>query len=276
MKFVLVSDLHVDMNPWNWDFLELCESDLNTIVVAGDISNDVWEVSRWLVEAKRRFENVIWVPGNHDFYNLGFHQTRLHDPEFSKKWPYPGDVPEILDHYTRWSHAHGIHFLHRDSIKIEDVTFIGATGWHDYRGGEPYSTEDQIKVWYDVLNDRMINWQRGLVKPDHLKPFDAGVKDWEYLRDSVSTARGTKVVITHHVPHRRFIWQKPHDRVWTMLHGSFVNTRMESIQDPEIRYWIYGHTHTRNMSDLGSTTYVCNARGYRGENNRWEPIILDV
>ncbi len=276
MKIAVISDIHVDLNPWDWSYLESVDRDVNTIVVAGDISNDVFEASRWLVEAKRRFENVIWVAGNHDFYNLGFHQTRVYDREFSAKWPYPCDVAEMVNHYKRWSEAHGITFLHRSTVTIEGVTFIGATGWHDYRGGEPYSSEDQIKVWYDVLNDRMINWQQGLIKPDHLKPFDAGVRDWEAVRDHVETTDGPLVVITHHIPHRRFLWQRPHDRVWTMLHGSFANTRFESIVDPKIRYWIYGHTHRRDMADIGPTTYVCNARGYRGENDRWEPVILEV
>lgn len=276
MKFVLVSDVHVDMNRWDWSCLEDIDSDVNTLVVAGDISNDVFETSQWLVFAKQRFSNVVWVPGNHDFYNIGFHQTRLHNPDFSTVWPYPGDVPSILVHYQRWSDANGIHFLHRNKVEIDGVTFIGATGWHDYQGGEPYSTEDQIKVWYNVLNDRMINWQQGLIKPDHLKPFDAGVRDWEYIKDQVSISNDPTVVITHHVPHRRLLWQKPNDRIWTLLHGSFANTKMESIVDPKIRYWIYGHTHQRNMVDIGQTTYVCNARGYQDENKNWEPVVLEV
>jgi predicted phosphodiesterase len=276
MKFALVSDIHVDLNRWDWECLENMDPDVNTLVVAGDISNDVREASRWLILAKQRFTNVVWVAGNHDFYNLGFHQTRVYDREFEEKWPYPHDMPEMLDHYQRWSDTNGITFLHRNKVVIDGVTFVGATGWHDYRAGDPYSTEDQIKVWYEVLNDRTIPWQRGLIQPDHLKPFDAGVRDWEYIRDQIPMIEGPVVAVTHHIPNRRFLWQRPHDRVWTLLHGSFANTRMESIVDPKIRYWIYGHTHQRDMASIGPTTYVCNAKGYRGENDNWTPIVLEV
>ena len=271
-----MSDVHVDLSPWDWSCLDETPSDVNVAVVAGDISNDVWQTSRWLVDLKKRFNTVVWVAGNHDFYNIGFHQTRLYDPEWSKIWPYPSDVAEIYDHYRRWSDANGITFLHRRAEMINGVKFVGATGWHDFRGGEPYSTEDQIKVWYDILNDNTIRWQKGLLAPDHLKPMDAGLRDWEAITNLVLGSTDPVVVITHHIPHRRFLWQKPHDRVWTMLHGSFVNTRMESIVDPSIKYWIYGHTHQRGMMDIGSTTYVCNAKGYHGENPRWEPLILEV
>lgn len=276
MKFVLISDVHVDMNKWDWACLDTVGPDVNTLVVAGDVSNDVFQTSRWLVDAKHRFANVIWVAGNHDFYNIGFHQTRVHDPEWSKKWPYPQTVPEMIDHYRRWSDANGIIFLHRKSVVVDGVTFVGTTGWHDYKAGEPYTSEMQIKVWYDCLNDTCIKWQSGLVKPDHLQPYDAGVRDWETMRDLIGTATGPVVAITHHIPNRRFLWQRPHDRIWTMLHGSFANTRMESIVDPKIRYWIYGHTHQRGMNELNGTTYVCNAKGYQGENQSWEPIVLEV
>lgn len=276
MKFTLVSDVHVDLNPWKWECLDPFSYDTGVLVVAGDISNDVWEVSRWLKDARHRFEHVIWVPGNHDFYNIGLHQTRLYDPVLEDKWPYPRDMQGMLDHYARWCGEHGVIFMHRSRITLNGVTFVGATGWHDYRAGEPYATEDQIKVWYDCLNDTQIRWNKNAIRPDHLAPFDAGVRDWEHIRDSVSSATGPVVVITHHLPHRRLSWQRPHDRIWTMLHGSFVNTRMEFIQDPRIRYWIYGHTHQRNMLDINGMTYVCNAKGYRGENDNWSPIMLEV
>lgn len=276
MKIALISDLHADLNPWNWECMDDVQRETNVLLIAGDLSNDVMEVSRLLVEARRRFEHVIWVPGNHDFYNTGFHRTQLVDHSFATQWPYPGHMAEMLDHYERWSEHHGITFLHRKSLVLGGITFVGATGWHDYRAGEPYGTEDQIKVWYDCLNDTQIKWRKELIRPDHLSPFDAGVQDWEYIRDSVARADGPVVVVTHHLPHRKLTWQRPHNRVWTMLHGSFVNTRMESIVDDRISYWIYGHTHQRNMVDIGGTTYVCNAKGYRSENDNWEPILLEV
>jgi len=276
MKLVLMSDIHADLMPWSWSDLDGVPSDARMAVVAGDISNDVWQTSRWLLDLKSRFDHVIWVAGNHDFYNHGFHRTRLHDPSVASIWPYPADVPEMYDHYQRWSDAHGITFLHRRSVVIDGITFIGATGWHDYRGGEPYSTDDQIKVWYRGMSDSQIRWQKDLLHPDHLKPLDSGILDYESIKGLVSKADGPIVVVTHHLPHRRFLWQRPHDPVWTMLHGSFVNTMMENIIDPKIKYWFYGHTHQRGMGDVGTTTYVCNARGYQGENNSWAPLVIEI
>lgn len=275
MEFVLVSDLHVDLNHWDWEVLDPFSS-TKTLVVAGDISNDVWEACRWLREARTRFENLIWVAGNHDFYNLGFHQTRMVNAQFEQEWPYPSCVPEMVQHYRRWCKAHDIHFLHRNSVLIGNVRFIGATGWHDYQAGEPYSSSQQIDAWYRLLHDTHIKWEKSVTEPDHRYALEEGAKDHAYIQDALAAVTEPVVVITHHLPHRRLSWQRPHDPSWTMIHGSFVNTRMESVSSPHIRYWIHGHTHRRHMVDIDGMTYVCNARGYVGENHRWEPILLEV
>jgi len=215
------------------------------------------------------------VAGNHDFYNLGFHQTRMFDKNFDAIWPDPKTVNEIIEHYKRWSTANGITFLHRNSVKIDGVTFVGVTGWHDYRAGHPYSTDEQIAVWYQCLNDTQIYWQKNGVV-DHRFPLDAGIKDVSSLQHMLDKSSGPVVIITHHVPHTKLCWQQPHNRIWTMLHGSFANTRMEKVKDQKIRYWVYGHTHNRGMTDIDQITYVCNAKGYRGENPHWEPIVLEL
>jgi len=276
MKFAVISDVHVDINAWDWRCFDEIDGDVNTVIMAGDISNDVWEASRWLVELRKRFENVIWVAGNHDFYNIGFNQTRaIPDREWAEKWPNPMTMEQMIDHYERWSTEHGIHYLHRNSVDVNGVTFIGATGWHDFVAGEPYTEESQITVWYKILNDRMINWTGDRV-PNHLNPYDAGKEDVIALQQMVDRSTGPVVVITHHIPDRSLLWQKPHDAIWTTLHGSFANTAMEKIQDPKIKLWIYGHTHQRGMKTIGETTFICNAKGYPHENPNWSPIVIEI
>ena len=276
MKFAVISDIHQDINPWDWNMLSTIPSDISTIVVAGDIDNDVWNTCTWLVQLKQQFETVIWTPGNHDFYNIGFHRTRaVPSRDWAMKWKSPFTVAEIYDHYSRWSIEHGIHFLHRSSVLHNGVTFVGATGWHDYIAGEPYSTDVQISSWKRIIGDsRHIVWERN--KIDHMLPLHAAAGDAAAIKQMISQSSGPVVVVTHHLPHRRLTWQKPYDPVWTSLHGSFVNTMFEEINDEKIKYWIYGHTHQRNMTNIGDVCYVCNARGYPDENQNWLPIVLEV
>lgn len=277
MQFVLVSDIHIDLVKWRWDNIMPQCYGIDTIVIAGDISNDIWTTCNWLVEAKSRFSNVLWVAGNHDFYNQGHHRTRLvPDRKFAENWPNPRDVEEMLHHYEKWSTAHNIHFLNRKTVKIKDITFVGTTGWHDYLAGEPFSFDEQVKAWYNTLSDTTIRWQKDQTAANHLYPLTAANADAVWLNEAVSDVNCPMVVVTHHLPHRRLRWEMPHDVHWTQLHGSFVNTLCESINSQHIKMWCYGHTHQRKMIDINGITYVCNSRGYQHENPNWQPIILEV
>lgn len=276
MKIAVISDLHIDANPWNWNLLDQIIEQTDTIVVAGDISNDVDQTCRWIVDLKKLFDHVIWVAGNHDFYNLGFHKTKMVPSiEWREKWPTPCTVPEIYDHYARWSREYGIHFLNRSSIDINGVKFAGVTGWHDFRAGSPFTQEDQIHHWYRYLNDsRHVKWDNTAV--NHTSVLTAAELDSMYIQTIAEQTDVPLVVISHHLPRQEFAVDKPHDMIWTKLNGSFVNTLFENISNSNLKYWIYGHTHFRSLKQIGETTYVCNPRGYPNENSRWEPIIIDL
>lgn len=274
MRFTLISDVHVDMHKWDWNLLEHCDPTI-PMVVTGDISNDVMHASRWIRDLKQRFPVVIWVMGNHDAYNLGFHKTRLYDREFSAQWPYPRTVDEIYDHYQRWSTVHGVHFLHRSSMTMDGVEFVGATGWHNFDAADYLSFDDQVSAWQDSMNDsRYINW--GSHAQGDFKPvLQAALDDADYIRQAVCANDLPKVVLTHHIPHRNLV-KVTHNMMWNLLNGSFLNTELETCVDPTVRAWCFGHTHFRSDQDIQGVRYLNNARGYPGENPSWQPVEIEV
>ena len=274
MRFTLISDLHVDINPWDWSLLQHCDPTA-PIVVAGDISNDVMEASRWIADLRERFSKVVWVAGNHDFYNLGFHKTRLRNREFDAKWPYPRTVEEIYDHYSRWGEAHDIVFLHRSSVVIDGVEFLGATGWHNFDGHPGMPFEVQVEAWQDSINDsRYIRWSKdpGM---DWRPVLTAALDDADYIRWAVSANTLPKVVVTHYIPHRNFV-NTTSNITWNKLNGSYLNSELESCVDPSVKVWCFGHTHFRFDNDQLGVRYINNARGYPRENANWSPVEVEV
>lgn len=247
------------------------------LVVAGDISNDVDNNCGWLVQLKQRFDKVVWTPGNHDFYNMGFHQTRLMPTaEYAAKWPTPKTVPEIVDHYRRWSEEHGIYFLHRSSVELDGVEFVGSTGWHDFEAGNPIPFDQQVLTWkrnmpeshlipWD-LTGHAITWQR-VLKEAQLEQAA--------IHALVVNNSLPKVVVTHHVPNRQFLQYRT-DRIWNALNGAFCNTLLEQVKDPSIRVWCFGHTHYTWDRDFDGVRFVCNPKGYHGENPSWQPREIEV
>lgn len=272
MKFTLISDLHVDLHSWQWSLLDECDPSI-PMVVAGDISNDVMQSSTWLAELRRRFPRVLWTAGNHDYYNLGFHRTRLAS-EFEQQWPYPSDVSEIDQHYTRWCDDQDIVYLDSSSAEMDGVLFLGATGWHDFNA-PGFTRDQQIGGWANSMRDAQhIQWSR------------FGSEDWqsvlltaqlqaEYIRDTVGADSQPKVVVTHHLPHVD-LCRFTTNPVWNLLNGSFVNTLLSDCANSSVRAWCYGHTHFRGDREIDGVRYINNARGYPNENPGWQPITVEI
>jgi predicted phosphodiesterase len=274
MRFTLISDVHADIHQWHWSDLQHCDPTI-PMVVAGDISNDVFETSHWIKHLRSMFPKVIWVAGNHCFYNLGFHKSSLYNREFDAAWPRPRTVDEIYDHYTRWSKAHDVHFLHRHSVIMDGVQFVGATGWHNFDAAPYLNFDDQVSAWQNSMMDSThINW--GANKFGDFRPvLTAALDDADYLRETVRENSLPKVVITHHIPHRNLV-KVTFNHTWNLLNGSFLNTELETCADPSVSTWCYGHTHFRDDRMIDGVRYVNNARGYPNENPSWSPVEIDV
>lgn len=273
MKFCLLSDVHVDITAWDPARLANRSPDCNTIVIAGDISNDIWITSKWIKSLKEEWPNVIWVAGNHDFFNVGFHRTRIFNMEVESLYPYPKTVDEMHAHYAKYSAENGIHYLNQSSVVIDGVRFIGGTGWHDFVAGEPFSKGDQILEWMDT-HDGRIKWTNNRADPWIIE--ETAKQTCEYITNAVNDSQEPVVVVTHHLPHRELSVRRPHDISWTKMHGMFVNTMMEKVCDPKIKYWCYGHTHYGSWKTIAGMNYVCNPVGYPMENRSWQYVELDA
>ena len=78
-KIWIVSDLHADMprNAWEWEKCnKVLQAKIDLIIVAGDIANDRELAYAWIVECYKRFGvTIVFVAGNHDYYNCIFHEV---------------------------------------------------------------------------------------------------------------------------------------------------------------------------------------------------------
>ncbi len=80
MKLQIASDLHIEFghNP------ELRDVGANVLVLAGDIGCADMDTVDWLHDLSSRYEAVLYVAGNHEFYGKDLpeavHPTRLSVP----------------------------------------------------------------------------------------------------------------------------------------------------------------------------------------------------
>jgi hypothetical protein len=256
----IASDLHlegfVNRNPETLaiDFLPHDSRDAESVLVlAGDISSAPDQLVGFLQVCLSRFPQVIFIPGNHEFYK--------HD--------YFAWNSEMSDRFLQY--CPGLIFANGGVgyTEIEGVRFIYGTLWGD---GGP-SLADQGAVGYYLNDFRLIT---NGSHPDHGSFVKFTVRNMidihkkqkatidEYLRMKFA---GKSVVITHHLPSRRLVSA----RFWPKdgsdgANGGFVGNCDDILAyDHAPDLWIHGHTHDTIDTELWKTRIICNPAGYRGE-----------
>ncbi len=284
MKITLASDLHLEFSDC-YDLKN--ENNADVLILGGDImiAEDLHdhphvpsiyeygsfaELGRkqkrvqtfrdFLTRMSNLFPHVVYVAGNHEFYH--------------GKWV--KGIQYLRDECAKFPN---VHFLERDSVKIDDVTFIGGTLWTDMNKHDPLT----LHAVRDMMNDFRIikNDEKGYT---NLKPADTVVRHREtlaYIKTVIAEKHDEKfVVVGHHSPsHQSVHPQYAHE---TLMNGAYHSDLSEFILDhPQIKLWTHGHTHHCFDYMVGETRVVCNPRGYQsdgyGEDTGWNPnIILEV
>ena len=283
MKIKLVSDLHLEFS----DILISNDQDYDVLILAGDImiATDLHDhpapnntadqaaiangtgLGRRQLTAQRfrdflkrcsfQFPHVIYVAGNHEFYNGKWTQSLTTLSNECAKYP-------------------NVYFLEAGSKKINDVTFIGGTLWTDMNKGDPLT----LHAVRDMMNDfRVI--KKDLEGYTNLKPADTVIRHKHmlgYIKQVVAEKQDEKfVVVGHHSP--SFMSVHAGYKSETLMNGAYHSDLSEFILDrPQIKLWVHGHTHHPFDYMIGETRVVCNPRGYESdgysEDSGWNPNIL--
>jgi predicted phosphodiesterase len=267
MKIKLVSDLHLEFsdvyinNNEGADVLILS----GDIMVASKILKPESEYGKrfrdFLKRMSFQFPHVIYVAGNHEFYDSG-------------------RFFEGIDWLRMACGVHdNIHFLERDTKVIDDVVFVGGTLWTDMNKSDPltlHAVRDMMNDYRAIRNDK-----NGFVP---IKPSDTverHIRTREYIMQIADMNKDKRVVVvTHHTPSFQSCSEEyKHD---TLMNGAYHSSLEEYILDrPQIKLWTHGHTHHAFDYMIGECRVVCNPRGYEGydwkEHTGWNPaLILEV
>jgi predicted phosphodiesterase len=265
MKFDLISDAHIDHHPKGVNSLmweRIRNEDSNILVIAGDHSTRFEQTIRSLAYARRFYEHVIFVPGNHELYDGVFNNM------------------SFADAYASMSHDLnnvGVTMLLGGAVHINDVAFIGATGWYDFAVTDTF--EESKKVWADESNDIHLFENRSDLP-----------EEWSKLHSDMISNEVKKnqdkdiVIITHMVPRIDLMGFNNLPPGTDLLDNAYAcigvgkNALLADI-NKRIRVWCYGHTHTRKDRIIDSIRYVNNSRGYCGierQFNTWSLAQIDT
>jgi len=214
MKIQYVSDLHLEFG-----YRAIIQPAADILVLAGDISSDF--DYDFFYDVSRDFKHVLYVAGNHEFYG----HTGL-------------DHQHYINGCGKFKN---VHYLDKEKIEIDGITFFGATLWSDL------SRLIDALISKQMLND--YSWIKGWTPELATAEFKSTV------------IPKVDVVITHYAPSYMSVAEEYKGNV---LNASYASNLESTILDLEPKYWIHGHMHTPVDYMIGNTRVVSNPRGYEG------------
>lgn len=260
-KFDVVSDLHFDhfvgSGEAGTEFLEsvFLKPTAPNLLVAGDIGNWYSEHALFYTDyffnlVRHKYQNVICVLGNHDYYFFGLDETPSPVALYRERY----DFPNVF--FLSLSNA-------PSSICLKDVTVIGGTLWSEL---DPTYELDIVRR----LNDfRLIH---DLTSKDYRKRFDAELL--ELVRHLEMYKEEKCVILTHHAP--TFYTTPMYSD--SPLQSAFCTdlTRM-FLSRSNIKAWVFGHTHVKAELEIGGVKLVENSFGYYGQESLdYKPKLLTI
>lgn len=246
MKLQIMSDLHLEF------YGDLGESFARNVPVLGDVlvlAGDVMKASSythvemtlgWFCD---RFRDVVYVPGNHEYYGSD-----------------PLDVQaDLMSCTAAYRNLHVLMGGRPGATVIGNQRFIGGTLWFPY-------THQEEKYRHGMTDFSVIRNFFPWVYEEH-------ERDLRHLAEEVQEG---DVVVTHHLPYNLSIALQ---YAGHPLNRFFVATDAEPIvEDGRAKLWIHGHTHTSFDYHVNATRVVANPRGYPGERGpSFRPdLVIDI
>lgn len=253
MKIRVLSDLHLESDEP--EVIPHAQADL--IVLAGDIHNHAAGL-RWAAETFDGAVPVVYVPGNHEYYDgeFGALESAMHDAAAAVDNVHMLNNAALVDPAGEWR-------------------VLGTTLWTDFTlyGAQP----DEVAASAAAAERVMLDF-RGLIQltwPDSHSVESGGAASRDFTpgdsralhtqarawleRELAKPFAGKTIVVTHHAPHRLSLAERYAD---DKVSAGFVSHLPELVREP-VALWIHGHTHTAFDYTVNGTRVICNPRGYR-------------
>src|SRR5579872_6011878 len=256
MKIQLISDIHFEFldSP---DFYNILIPSAPYLAILGDINYIFGEYKSqyksFLSYCSDNFKTVFLVPGNHEYYqcsNIDKLDMDQADNELE----------------TLTVEFNNIYFMQRKNIIIKEdnikYVILGSTLWTNI-----LSTEND-----DILNTmrdyKYIYNEKGLIYPADI--INLHKKNTLWLLENVTQAKGIVIVLSHHMPSYDLIV----DEYKNSKFNSSYASSLEYLMLPQVKLWLFGHTHFSLDMTIRNCRCISNPYGYHGENDAFKKDMV--
>lgn len=227
-----MSDLHIELwakKFWDRDFFPNIQTDAEVLILAGDVvswrdSEVAWSKAR-LLEFANRYPQIIYVPGNHEFWGTDIETAKRNLAAVEASIP-------------------NLQVLRTGEIAyVGKQRFLGDTMWF------PRNDDGQkIRDFYVIEN----------FEP---QVYEEHARFKSFLRERLTS---DDIVVTHHAPSAQSIaecWAGSPANPYFCVPE--IESEIIALAQP--RLWVHGHMHMSFDYRVGATQVICNPMGYPNE-----------
>jgi predicted MPP superfamily phosphohydrolase len=242
------------------------ENNRNFLALCGDIGNPFDDKYRAFIQRHTdRFEKIFIVSGNHEYYSNGKQRTM-------------NKIDEQL--YKLASEFENVHYLQKNSLQVEDTTFIGCTLWTEADQFIEDNMNDYLRIYiedetksahFKYLNSgsnfggyktrkKYIREGRRFIKHMDIYALHHDMKTWiGKTLEKINTEKA--IVLTHHAPSFQMLRDLKHDERFEYGYASDCS---QFFRKPVVA-WLSGHTHLCKEILINNIPSISNCLGYSGQ-----------
>lgn len=266
MKIKFMSDTHIEFSGKQVDvdfyLKEDKENDKETVLcLAGDIGlvgtpSQRFDMIKFLDSCAQRYKEVIYIAGNHEFYNNEYFATLATLDEICQEWD-------------------NVHFLsdelQKASVEVGGFRFIGDTMWSNI----PEMLQDYVS---QRMNDfRICEYNDRILEPkDTTLMHMRAVHTFKTLLQDAKEQEIPAIVVSHHLPTFKMVNMERYGED-PVNHGYATDLENE-FKGIEPVLWVCGHTHDVKMQEFGTrgTKVAMNCIGYDTWRKEEPDFFLDI
>lgn len=265
MRLRLLSDLHAE---GGFDKKLFKSQGEDVLVIAGDLhvgANHIWMMLKGFAEYQ---PNIVYVPGNHEFY----HQNYLETISKLEEWARYTRI-KILSPGTVYYDPRVKRLVELEeespSILKNRTYFIGAPLWTNFRNNDL----SKFHAKQGINDFKLIEYDNRYFTPnDASQLFE---QQYGYIKFQSEQIKAKKVIVTHFLPAVECIDPQYLGHAASSLNDYFANDFGDWISYLEDTTWLHGHTHSNVDITLGTTRILANPYGY-GRNDNYKECLIDL
>lgn len=248
MRLQIISDIHLEYRENRYPHIP---RKARNIALLGDIGRPFSGVyARLIANLSHRFDNVIVVAGNHEYYsNL-------------KRKITVGEIKEQIARVCgEWNN---VHFLDNTTVHIDGVRILGTTLWTQIPPEMRLEARKKMNDYSMCFIDKYPDLDAGVpLAPTHTTFWHETAVAW--LKEELSSPGyldTPTIVLSHHAPYN---FETSDPRFENNSRQCCYSTNLSAMFKPPIIAWAYGHTHHPYDRRVKGVRIVSNPLGYPGE-----------